>query len=90
MVGGQKSKSGTEKVKSCCAWTKLDAGTNLVPKDRKYCWLLIATELEQESDWGLGPENQNLNKNWVHFFTFEALWLSNQVGRQDQLGGNIK
>ena len=79
-----------KKGKSYCAWTKLDAGKNLVRKDGEYCWLLIATQLELESDLGLGPENQNWNENLGHFFNFEALWLSNQVGHQDQLGGNKK
>ena len=81
MVGGQNSKSGMEKVKSCCASTKLDAVTNLVPTDREYSWLLIATKLEPESDLSLGPHNQNWNGHLGHFFNFEALWLPYQVRR---------
>ena len=59
MVGGQKSKRGTKNVKSCCARTKLDAGTNLVPKDRGYCWPLIATKSVPKSDLDISRENQN-------------------------------
>ena len=38
---------------------KLGAGTNLVHKDREYCWRLIAIKLEPKSDLGIGPEYQN-------------------------------
>ena len=81
MVGGLKSKSGMEKVKSYCAWTKLDAGTNLVPQDGEYYWLLIVTKLEPEIDLDIGPENQNLSGNLGHFFNFEALLPPYRVGR---------